>query len=252
MLERLRRHPLPIVAHFRHSLVLTFAFPQAVLEPLVPRGLALDTFGPFGFAAVALVQTERLRPAFMPARLGTSFFLSGYRVFVRQAGSSSLRGLFILRSDTDRRSMARLGNVLTHYGYRLAAVAVSEPGHALEVVVRTPRAEADLHVVADLSTAGAALPPGSPFDTLEEARRYAGPLPYTFGYEASTGSLVVVRAVRTAWEPRPVHVEVQEATFFGREPFAGSEPILANAFHVADVDYRWERAVVVPAVSSVR
>jgi Uncharacterized conserved protein (COG2071) len=247
MLERLSRHPLAIAAHFRHSLVLAYAFPQEVLRPLLPPGLVLDTFAELGFAAVALVQTERLRPSFVPARLGQSFFLSGYRVFVRRAGHPSLRGLYILRSDTDRRSMALLGNLLTHYRYRLAQLSLTERPGELEIMVVTPGGDADLHVVADLSSRPAPLPAGSPFGSLDEARRFAGPLPYTFDYEASTGALVVVRAVRTAWNPQPVEVEVRRATFFDRDPFREHEPVLANAFHVAEIDYRWERGTVVPA-----
>jgi uncharacterized protein DUF2071 len=247
MLERLRRHPLPIVAHFRHSLVLAYAFPQEVLRPLLAPGLVLDTFAELGFAAVALVQTERLRPSFVPARLGQSFFLSGYRLFVRRARQPSLRGLYILRSDTDRRSMALFGNLLTHYRYRLAQVSVTERPDELEIMVGTPSGEADLHVIADLASRPAPPPAGSPFGSLDEARRFAGPLPYTFDYEASTRSLVVVRAVRTAWDPQPVEVEVRRATFFDCDPLREHEPVLANAFHVADVDYRWERGIVVPA-----
>ena len=38
MLHLLRRHPIPIAAHFRHSLVLTYAMPPKILEPLLPCG----------------------------------------------------------------------------------------------------------------------------------------------------------------------------------------------------------------------
>jgi Uncharacterized conserved protein (COG2071) len=247
MLEWVSRHPLPVVAHFRHSLVLAYAFPQEALRPLLPSGLVLDALDDLGFAAVALVQTERLRPSFVPARVGQSFFLSGYRLFVRRAGQPSLRGLYILRSDTDRRSMVVIGNLLTRYQYRLAQVSLAERPDELEIRIGTPGAEADLQVVADLASGPAPLPTGSPFGSLDVARRFAGPLPYTFSYEASTRSLVVVRAVRTAWDPQPVEVEVRRATFFDRDPFRAHEPVLANAFHVADVDYRWERGSVVPA-----
>jgi len=40
----LKRHPIPIKAFFRHSLVLTYAFPERLLEPLMPPGLVLDTY----------------------------------------------------------------------------------------------------------------------------------------------------------------------------------------------------------------
>ena len=66
MLHLLKRHPLPVSAFFRHSLVLTYAFPRNVLEPLLPSGLTLDTHGDLGFLAIALVETEHLRPASCP------------------------------------------------------------------------------------------------------------------------------------------------------------------------------------------
>ena len=250
MLYRLRRHPLPIAAHFRHSLVLTYAFPREVLEPLLPPGLSLDAHGDHGLAAVALVQTEALRPAFAPRPLGRDFFLSGYRLFVRLHGAESLRGLYILRSDTDKREMVAFGNLLTHYRYRRADVCVREGDGRLEIEVATRRGEADLEVAADLRARPAPLPAGSPFATLRDARRYAGPLPHTFDYEAETGSIVVIRAVRRGWRPETVGVDVRRLTFFERPPFSGHAPVLANAFHVADVDYRWERGRVVPATPS--
>ncbi|HET7855323.1 MAG TPA: DUF2071 domain-containing protein [Gaiellaceae bacterium] len=238
MLHRLRRHAVPVSAHFRHSLVLAYACPAAALEPLLPSRLMLDRHGDNGLAAAAFVQTEKLRPSFLPRLLGTSFFLAGYRLFVRVRDSPSLRGLYVLRSDTDRRTMELLGNALTHYRYTLAEARITEEPGRLAVEVRTLRGEADVDVVADLD-AEAALPTGSPFETLEEARGFAGPLPYTFDVERETGAIVAVRGQRSGWEPQPVSVDVRRVAFFEREPFA--DAVLANAFHVADVDYRWER-----------
>jgi hypothetical protein len=244
MLDRLKRHPLAVEAHFRHSLVLTYAWPRQVLEPLLPPGLLLDTHREIGFTAIALVQTERLRPAFMPASLGLDFFLTGYRIFIRVAGAPSLRGLYILRSDAGRPAMVALGNLLTHYRYRLAEITAVEGGGRLAIQVRTTARQADVDVVADLTSTPAPLPPDSPFINLAEARRYAGPLPYTFDHEPSTGSIVAVRATRRQWNPEPINVDVREATFFESPVFSGTQPTLANAFHVENVDYRWERGEI--------
>jgi Uncharacterized conserved protein (COG2071) len=239
--RRLQRHPIPMVAHFRHSLVLAYAFPRAALERFLPPPFVLDAHGEDGLAAVALVQTQRLRPAFAPAPLGRSFFLCGYRIFVRLRHAPSMRGLYILRSDTDRRMMVVFGNLLTHYRYRKADVrTVERPGY-FEVEVRTPHGEADLHVVADLSRRPQAPPEGSPFTTLGDARKYAGPLPYTFDYERETGSVVLIRGVRSAWNPQPIAVDAHDIAYFDDQRFGGGAPVLANAFHVAGVDYRWER-----------
>ena len=243
--QSLQRHPIAMSCHFRHSLVLAWALPAGVLEPLVPHGLTLDTYDDtWGFLAVALVHTERLRPASFPARLGRSYLLTGYRTFVRHtdAAGRERRGLHILRSDTDRRSMKVGGNLLTHYNYRLARIDFTEDDHVLRVVIATHHREADLDVIAHLDQP-AGLPANSPFRSPLDARRFAGPLPWTFDHEAATDSIVMIHARRTNWRPTPVLVEVGTATFLDDPRFDGIVPVLANAFHVADVDYGWERGV---------
>jgi hypothetical protein len=245
----LKRHPVPIAAWFDDVLVLTYALPEEVLTPLLPPGLVLDSWNGMGFVAIALVQTRALRPVYLPPVFGQDFFLSGYRVFSRLATVSgrSLRGLRILRSDTDRGLMAVMGNLLTHYQYHRSEVSLARSESSLEIRVRTRQAEADLHVIADLAPRTAEwLPDGSPFRSPGEARRYAGPLPHTFDYEPQTHSIVVIKGVRSNWQPRPVPVEVHEATFFNQAAFRGASPILASAFHLAGVPYRWERGVREP------
>lgn len=243
MLHVLRRHPLAVEAWFRYSLVLTYAYPAAVLESLLPPGLALDSYDDWGFLAIAMVQTEGLRPTFMPKGAGGDFFLSGYRIFAkfRTVGGRILRGLKILRSDTDSRWMAVAGNVMTHYHYRKANVEVREGDRILDIRIRTPKAEADLHVRADLSTKPAPLPTGSPFRSVEEARGFAGPLPYTFDYEPQTDTMVLIKGVRRKWDPEPVRVEVLENTYLRHEPFCRAPAVLANAFHLSEVPYLWKR-----------
>jgi uncharacterized protein YqjF (DUF2071 family) len=246
VLAPLKRHPFEVEAFFRWSLVLTYALPASLLRPLIGPGLELDTYGDFGFLAIALVQTESLRPAVLPKWLGRDFFLSGYRLFTRlvRPGKPTLRGLRILRSDTDRRSMALLGNVFTHYNYALARVRVEASGGTLAVRIRTPQREADLALQADLSGRPAPLPETTPFRSLDDARHFAGPLPFTFTYDESLGKLLVVKGVRKVWSPEPVTVRVREATFLDQPPFRQGAPRLANAFYLENVPYAWTRGTL--------
>lgn len=242
MLLALQRHPFGVEAFFRSSLVLTYAMPASALVPLLGPGLELDTYDDWGFLAIAMVQTENLRPQGLPTWLGRDFFLSGYRVFSRfvRPGKQTLRGLRILRSDTDRRSMVRFGNLFTQYNYRRAKVDITDDGTRLEIRTRTPHREADVHVVADLTSRPAPLPSGSPFRTLDEARSFAGPLPYTFSYDKQAGKMVVIKGLRQAWDPQPVRVEVKEATYLEQSPFRDVDVRLANAFYVQNVPYAWK------------
>jgi hypothetical protein len=242
LLDALKRHPFAVEAFFRRSLVLAYAVPRAILAELIGPGLELDTYGDWGFLAIALVQTEGLRPRGFPSWMGRDFFLSGYRVFTRfpRPGHPALRGLRILRSDTDRLLMARLGNLFTHYNYCRARVATNVDEQRLEIVIRTPAGEADLHVTADLASSPAPLPEGSPFRSMEDARAFAGPLPFTFSYDRRRGQMVVIKGVRETWDPRPVSVTVREATFLERAPFVGTGLHLANAFYLENVPYAWK------------
>jgi hypothetical protein len=187
------------------------------------------------------VQTEQLRPSFLPSGFGQRFFLSGYRIFARftTGKGQRLRGLRILRSDTDNRLMVLAGNMLTHYNYRKADVALTVTDSRLDVSIRTAGAEADLDVSADLASIPAQPPAGSPFPDIKTARQFAGPLPFTFDYEKQTHSIILIEGVRQQWNPMPVNVVVQKCTFFDQECFRGTEPVLANAFHISGIPYQW-------------
>jgi hypothetical protein len=232
MRHALQRHPFSVRAFFRHTLVLTYAVPPESLSALVPPGLLPDTHRGFGLVAIAMVQTKALRPACLPPLLGRDFFLSGYRVFAqyRMSNGHTLRGLRILRSDTDSRLMRVMGNLLTHYNYQKARVTAREEPERLEIGVRTASGVADLHVVADLSVHPGTLPVNSPFKSPAEARRFAGPMPFTFDYEAETHSMIVIEGVREEWNPH----------------WRGVKPILASAFYLSDVPYLWRRGVRYP------
>lgn len=245
MVHLLQRHAFPIKAQLAASLVLAYALPTEVLTPLLPPGLVLDTYGDFGFLAIALVETRALRPSFVPSRLGLDFFLAGYRIFTRfrTASGRTLRGLRILRSDTDRQSMRIFGNLLTHYGYDRSRCKVIRSEQTYAVEVNSPNGTADLHVEADLSAQALSPPPGSPFPNLREARKFAGPLPFTFDYERQTHSIIRVEGVRQDWNPRPVAVTVRRNTFLEQNAFRSAGAVLANAFYLENVPYAWKPGI---------
>jgi Uncharacterized conserved protein (COG2071) len=245
MLHLLQRHALPIKAQLKASLVLAYALPAEILTPLLPPGLQLDTYGDYGFLAIALVETQGLRPAFLPSGLGVNFFLSGYRVFTRYQTSAgrNLRGLRILRSDTDSRFMQMFGNLLTHYGYERSQCRVRRNAGNYSIQVRTPNGCADLEVEADTSADAESPPAGSPFPNFTEARKFAGPLPFTFDYERQTHSIIRVQGVRQEWNPRPVSVKVHRNAFLEQEGFRGAGAVLANAFYLEDVPYAWKPGI---------
>jgi len=243
MMHIFRPHPVPIVARFEYGLALTYGLPRQLLSPMLAPGLELDTYGDHGFLSVVSVHTRELRPAFLPKAFGRNFCLTSYRLFTRfkTKDGDVLRGLQTLRNDTDLAWMVVWGNRLTRYGYRRAEFEYREQDGLLLLDVKTPHAEADLKLIADTCSRTASPPDGSPFPDIETARRFAGPLRLTFDYDPESNSMIVVEGRRTNWQPQPVPVQIERNTFLQSASFRGCNPMLANAFYLADVPYRWER-----------
>jgi hypothetical protein len=243
----LRRHPLAMQAFFKRSLVVTWAYPLDILRPLLPPGLVLHGLDGYGFLATAVVTARALRPVGLPKWAGVDVVLTGYRVFARmpRANGKDLIGLRILRSDVSNPLVGRIGNRLTHYGFRPADAEVQDDGQTLKIAVRTADGAADFAASAHLAEE-ASLPAGSPFPKLSVARRFAGPLPNTFDYEQETHSIIVIEGVRSRWEPKQIRVEVERCGFLDDPRFQGVKPIMAGAFVVSGVPYRWRRGVRIP------
>lgn len=200
----------------------------------------MDCYEGYGFLTVALVWTRHLRPAGFPGFFGQDFFLAGYRIFTRLRDESgrNLRGLKIIRSETDRRRMVILGNLMTGYNYRQIRLELEKHGSDTRVLTSLANGDTTMDLTFDDQSPDAALPPGSPFPDWRTARRFAGPMPFTFSPEAD-GKFVVIEGKRTDWTPRPVTVRNWQISLFDEGSLRGVKPILANAFAVEDIDYRW-------------
>jgi uncharacterized protein YqjF (DUF2071 family) len=245
MWHLLKRHPIPMRASFDFVLSITYAFPSQILSKLVPPGLRLDEWEGRSFLAAAFVQTRHMRPAVLPRFAGARYFFSGYRVFCRfkTRGGRELRGLRILRSDTDKGLMVTAGNLLTYYNYHLAQIDVRRAENSLRLRVTSHDGNGDVDVTADLAGPLDFIPEGSPFLTARDARHFAGPMPFTFDYESETNSIIRIQGLRKKWRPRLIPVSIKKLTFLAQEKFADASPIFASCFYMEGVDYRWKRGV---------
>jgi hypothetical protein len=238
----LRTHPFAVDAFFDHSLVLTYALPVATLQPVIPDCLALDSWNEkWGFVAAAFVSTRHLRPAGFPAWMGRNFILAGYRIFVRYTDvrGRRLRGLYIIRSVTNKRIMSFAGNLFTHYHYKTADLKMSGPAGRILVSSKKER----IHIEADCSSE-AILPAGSVFDTWQQARRFAGPLPFTFSADEKNNQVVIIEGVRESWTPQPINIVQEQVGWLQQKGFA--EKKLASAFLVSHIPYRWKKGRTEP------
>lgn len=241
LLPFIKNHPFAVEAFFKSSTVLTFAFPKDQLRELVPECLELDTFDDkWAFVAVAMVQTENMRPKGFPAFLGRDFFLMGYRVFVRYQTSSGrrLRGLYILKSDTNSRFMKVMGNIMTDYRYEAMKMNVFDRGFSAGVAVPTTGFEVTFDKKKEESEE-VGLPEGTPFADWKQARRFAGPMPFTFSYKEDTQEVLMIEGVRSHWQPRPITVKDYKVPFL--KSITQESPVLASAFIVENIPYFWRK-----------
>jgi hypothetical protein len=245
MFDSLKNHPFGVVAELERTVVLSFAVPKAQLQRLVPSFLEIDTFqDAWGFVAVAIVHTRHLRPVGFPTWMGNDFWLIGYRVFVRYHNTKGkrLRGLYILGSETDKRRMAFLGGLFTRYHYTLKRLTATTSGS--RTTVCSPDGSTSVVYDDDDGRNDVALPGASVFKDQSEARRFVGPLPFTFSHEKSGNRVLIVEGAREDWEPRPVTVRSHSFTFLNE--LGLRELRLSNAFAIDSVPYHWKPGVLEP------
>jgi Uncharacterized conserved protein (COG2071) len=241
MFSALQNHPFAVSAFFERSLVLTYALPKEQLQPLIPACLSLDCFEDrWAFVALAMVKTKSLRPKGFPAFMGNDFFLTGYRIFVRYRTSQGkrLRGLYILKSETDKSKMTFFGNLFTHYNYQTTDISYqNEPGR-----IAVHSAHSGLQIEAAIDDECPPLPIGTPFSDWKEARRFAGPLPFTFTFDAARKEVLLIEGVRKHWVPKPVTIMKADSTFMRQPAFQNA--VLASAFLIQDIPYYWKKGRV--------
>lgn len=241
MLSFLKNHPFGVEAFFESSLVLTFALPKEQLQDLIPECLQLDTFqDKWAFVAVAMVQTKDLRPKGFPKFMGNDFFLIGYRVFVRYNTTSgkNLRGLYILKSETNKKKMELMGNIFTHYNYTTTDIQQIEEVDNKQIISQHSKFKVTISKNED----DIPLPQQSPFADWKEARRFAGPLPFTFTYNKVTKEVLIIEGVRENWTPNPI--KVLDYHFHFLHDLQLENAILANAFVIKNIPYYWKKGKI--------
>lgn len=240
MLSFLKNHPFAVEAFFESSLVLTFAIPREQIQNLIPECLELDVFNDnWAFIAIAMVQTKDLRPKGFPKMFGNDFFLIGYRVFVRFTNNAgkNLRGLYILKSETDKKKMEFLGNIFTHYNYTTTDINQLQQSGTTEII--SNKSAFKLQIANSGNNENISLPDGSPFADWKEARRFAGPLPFTFTYNPINKKVLIIEGVRENWKPSPVKVICYNFSFIDALKLTDAK--LANAFIIRNIPYYWKK-----------
>jgi hypothetical protein len=131
--------------------------------------------------------------------------------------------------------MAWLGNIFTDYRYFTTDIQCTLEAERSMICSE----QSGLLVEAEHGPAPIELPEGSPFASWHEARRYAGPLPFTFSWDPRLQKVLIVEGVHEDWQPCPARIVQARVPFL--EKLGCSDLILANAFSLENVPYRWKK-----------
>lgn len=241
MINFLKNHPFSVEAHFDSSLVLTFAAPKEQLQSLIPECLELYTFqDKWAFIAIAMVQTSKLRPKGFPKFMGNDFFLIGYRIFVRYTNNAGkrLKGLYIIKSQTDKKKMEFFGNIFTHYNYTTTDIEQTKSKNCK--TIKSARSKFEISI--ELTDSEIKIPEKSPFNNWKDARKFAGPLPHTFTVNNEDKTILTILGIRQNWKPKPVKVKSYHFDFLNKLKLQNI--VLANAFEIKNVPYSWAKGKI--------
>ena len=132
--------------------------------------------------------------------------------------------------------MVKTGNLVTRYFYTHVDIDWRKLSNGQQEISTNN----GLKIKVASQSEDVQLPKNSPFPDWREARKFAGPMPFTFSYHAETHTMVTVEGVRDNWTPSPVEILEHEVPFVDQYGF--SSMTLANAFVVQDIPYEWKKA----------
>lgn len=98
--------------------------------------------------------------------------------------------------------MTFLGNLFTYYNYTTTDISQLSYDNFYEVSSK----HSDFFAKIKTTDTTPQLPLASPFSDWKSARRFAGPLPFTFTFDALKNEVLIIEGVREDWTPKPVEV----------------------------------------------
>lgn len=210
----IKRQPFSIDANLNYSLILNFALPYQRLQKILPAGLNADIHDNYwGFVAMTVTQIQQIYPQSFPAFSVYNSFHISYRILVSYQGQAGkkLRGSYILRSETDKRSIEWLGNILTPYNFSKTDIQQKTERETMEISSQQSNFKI---LISSAKTGAPLLPPDSVFDNWESANQTIVSRPFTFSYLPDQQEILMVESISENGQPVPVEVVQHQIGFF--------------------------------------
>ena len=236
MMNWFPKHPLPMRTLFRHCFLVNFAVEPAVMKRLLPSPLEPDLHHGMAYLSVVIADMEKMRPAFLPRCLGTSYTQVVYRVVVKCGAE---RGVHFLRSDADDSLMCRFGNLFTFFHFTYSAIQWQEEPGYLHFDLQAPAGDhADIQATFAVGQPLEAMPSNSRFCSLAQAQAFLVEL-YA-AYAPAAPHVDCVRIHRGEWHIQIVADERGRYDFLsGSAVFPAGAAMLDSVFYVRDLPYYW-------------
>ncbi len=238
----MRPLPFPVKAWFDFFVVLFFSIDKDNTTKLIPYPLELDLHNGNAIFAVAIVKTKNFRPSFLPAWMGMNFNLVGYRFLTtwKKSEGKTMRGLKIIMSQTNQKIMKIVGDKITQYKFNYNPITIKKEDCFVSIKGNGINIKLKIHE----DSSQVPLPSTSIFENWQGARKFAGPLLYTFEINEDKKQLSITEGTRKNWTPKPIEVINCELDFLKQDSIAGLNPMLSAAFMVKEIPYSWKKAVI--------
>lgn len=232
--------PLPfnVVTEFKAFALLLYSVDLVSAKKLIEDPFILKEHKGRGIMATAFAKVKHLRPAFLPSFLGVNFDFAGFRFMVDYHSNSKnkdLSGLKILRSVSNNKLLSAGGKIFSQYNFSYSNLEINQS--QISTTIKGELFDIELQHSSDKRFIQA----GSLFSDYSEARKFAGPLLYTF--ERKAHKISIVEGSREHWQPRPAKIIAHRNDFFAELPFSKLDAIPEAAFTINDIPYSWQKAI---------
>lgn len=229
------KYPFAMRGEIERCWLFTFREPVESVRALIPEPLEPIVRDGYAFWNVVVCEIAAMRPTFAPRAVGMRYRHVAYRLYVRHRTENgpSVEGLYFVRSDADHPLITAAGRHLTDFRFHRAGVEIEEDEAATDIRIDSPDAPAKIHIDQQ---APPALPDGSPFGSLFEAKAVLRYKPFALAPDGKGGVRTLrVRRDEHAWKSKLVNARTDFAFLADRN----IEPEIT--YQVAPIEYVWER-----------
>lgn len=226
------RNPLTMAGRIERCWLFSYRTPSEEVRKVLPGTLEPVTYEGFAFWNLVICRVAAMRPRFVPAALGISYWHVAYRVPVRfRSGRGWIEGLYFVRSDCDSFGITCTGNIMTDFNFHRASIEVEDRGEA-GIEIHSKQASARVELANETPSI---LETGSPFPDLAFADRFLKYKPAALSV-LPDGKVRVLKVVRdeNKWRNRLVRVKRAEWDFLKNR-----EAVLEICQEVEPIDYQW-------------